>query len=103
MVPVSKKVLRTQTFTPPQKGFELRPPLPGSLCSESGSVSPAPGLKYLVWAHGLVSASARGAKALETAGGSARSPRSGAQVRGRLGVRAGRRSAGGARDGPRFG
>lgn len=39
----------------------------------------------------------------ETAGGSARSPRSSAPGRGRQGVRVGRRSAGGARDGPRFG
>lgn len=95
-------MLRTQSFAPEaQKSSQLRPPLPGSLCSGSGSVSPAPGSRCPVWARGLFSALERGAKVPETAGGSARSPRNSAQ--GQQGVRAGRRSAGGARDGPRFG
>lgn len=99
-------MLRTQSFTPEaQKSSQLRPPLPGSLCSESGSVSPAPGSKCPVWVRGLFSELERGAKVPETAGGSARSPHSSAQGQGQgqQGVRAGRRSAGGARDGPRFG
>lgn len=109
LVPVSRKVLRTQISPPspkkPLRGFkssEVRPPLPGSLYSESGSVSPSHGLKCPVWARGQVSAPERSAKALETAGGSVRSPRSSAGAWGQQGWRAGRRSAEGVRDGPRF-
>lgn len=107
--PCEQESAKNSDFPPspkkPLRGFkssEVRPPLPGSLCSESGSVSPSHGLKCPVWARGRVSAPERSAKALETAGGSVRSPRSSAGARGQQGGRAGRRSAEGVRDGPRF-
>lgn len=68
-----KRILKTAQRL---RSSKVRPPVPGSLCSGSGSASPSPGLKCPVWAHGLASVLERNVKVLGMAGGSVQSPRS---------------------------
>ncbi len=85
------------------KWSKVRPPVPGFLCSGSGSTSPSPGLKCPFLGRWLALAPERGVKVQGKAAGSVQSPHSNVRWgQGLEGVWAGWWGAGGARDGPRF-
>lgn len=58
------------------KNSRVRPPVPGCLCSGSGSTSPSPGLRCPVWVRGLALVPVRGVKEPGRAAGSVQSPHS---------------------------
>lgn len=81
-------MLRTQKKNLPEKtpqrpkSSKVRPPVPGSLCNESGSTSPSHGLKCPIWGRGMVLVLERNVKVPGMVGVSVQSPRSNAQGQG---------------------
>lgn len=86
-----------------KKAQKFRPPVPGCLCNESGSISPSPDLRCQVWGHGLALVLERGVREQGREAESVQSPHS--NVRGRWwlqSVQVGRWGAIKGQDGPRF-